>query len=74
MTLILSGMINICQMVAVIPVFIYLDRLGRRSLSIWGAVAMGIPHAIMAVIVGLYSSSWATHRGLGWFGVALVCK
>jgi len=72
MTLILSGMINIIQMVAVIPVFIFLDKLGRRSPSIWGAIAMGIPHVIMAIIVGLYSSSWSTHRGLGWFGVTLV--
>jgi hypothetical protein len=33
---------------------------------------MGIPHAIMAGIVGKYHSSWTSHTGVGWFGVALI--
>jgi hypothetical protein len=35
---------------------------------------MGIPHAIMAGIVGKFSKSWTEHPGAGWFGVALICK
>ncbi|KAI9842640.1 MAG: hypothetical protein M1837_007007 [Sclerophora amabilis] len=72
MGLILTGMVNICQLVAVLPALLYLDRLGRRNLTIWGGVAMGIPHTIMAGIVGKYSDSWSSHKGVGWFGVALI--
>jgi MFS family permease len=74
MTLILSGMVNICQLVANLPTFLYLDRLGRRKLAIFGGIAMGVPHAIMAGIVGKYSDSWTSHKSIGWFGVALICK
>lgn len=74
MSLILSGMINICQFVAVLPVLIYLDQIGRRTLAIWGGVAMALPFLIMAGIVGKYSTSWATNQGPAWIGVALVCK
>lgn len=73
MTLILSGMVNICQLVAGIPTFLFLDQVGRRKLAIFGGFAMGIPHLIMAGIVGRFSSSWTTHQGMGWFGVALIC-
>ncbi|KAI9759747.1 MAG: hypothetical protein M4579_002132 [Chaenotheca gracillima] len=72
MSLILTGMVNICQFVAVFPALLYLDRLGRRNLSIWGGIAMGIPHAIMAGIVGKYSCCWSSYRGVGWLGVALI--
>ncbi|KAN0093537.1 general substrate transporter [Hyaloscypha variabilis] len=72
MSLILTGMVNICQLVAVLPVLIYLDKIGRRTLALWGGIAMGIPHVIMAGIVGKFSTSWSSHTSLGWFGVALV--
>lgn len=34
---------------------------------------MAVPHIIMAGIVGKFHSSWASHPGVGWFGVALIC-
>lgn len=74
MTLILSGMVNVCQLVAGIPIFLYLDKIGRRKLAIIGGFAMGVPHIIMAGIVGKFSSSWNTHQAMGWFGVALICR
>jgi MFS family permease len=73
-TLILSGMVNICQLVAAFPTFLFLDKMGRRKLAIFGGFAMGVPHMLMAGIVGKFSSSWETHKGMGWFGVALICK
>lgn len=73
-SLILSGMVNICQLVAGIPTFLYLDKMGRRKLAIAGGFAMGIPHIIMAGIVGKFSSNWEAHQAMGWLGVALVCK
>ncbi|KFY89531.1 hypothetical protein V500_05633 [Pseudogymnoascus sp. VKM F-4518 (FW-2643)] len=70
--LILSGIVNICQLIACIGTVLCLDHFGRRNLAIWGGIAMGIPHAIMAGIVGKYHSSWSSNTGVGWFGVALV--
>lgn len=74
MSLILSGMVNICQLVAGIPVFLYLDKMGRRKLAIFGGIAMGIPHMIMAGIVSKYNDKWVDHPEIGWFGVALICE
>lgn len=74
MSLILSGMVNICQFVAGIPTFLFLDKMGRRKLAIFGGIAMGIPHIIMAGIVSKYNDSWESSPGIGWFGVALICK
>jgi hypothetical protein len=73
-SLILAGMINIGQLVGVTPTLLFMDKFGRRPLAIWGAIGMGIPHAIMAGLIGKYGSSWPEHQGLGWFCVALVCK
>ncbi|RMJ05048.1 hypothetical protein CDV36_014278 [Fusarium kuroshium] len=72
MSLILSGMVNICQFVAGIPTFLFLDKVGRRKLAIFGGIAMGIPHMIMAGVVNKYNNKWADHPGMGWFGVALI--
>lgn len=74
MSLILSGIVNICQFVAGIPAFLFLDKVGRRKLAIGGGIAMGIPHVIMAGIVSKYSDKWEANPGMGWFGVALICK
>ncbi|KAK9234662.1 general substrate transporter [Lipomyces kononenkoae] len=72
MSLILSGMVNICQFVAGIPTFLFLDHVGRRKLAIFGGIAMGIPHIIMAGIVSKYNNKWGSNPGMGWCGVALI--
>lgn len=74
MSLILSGMVNVCQFVAGIPTFLFLDKIGRRKLAIFGGIAMGIPHIIMAGIVSKYDKRWEDNTGIGWFGVALICE
>ncbi|VUC20277.1 unnamed protein product [Clonostachys rosea] len=72
MALILSGMVNICQLIAGIPTFLYLDRMGRRKLAIFGGIAMAIPHLVMAGVVGKFDGKWAANPGMGWLGVALI--
>ncbi|KAF9884617.1 hypothetical protein FE257_001439 [Aspergillus nanangensis] len=71
-SLILSGMINLCQLVGNVPILIYLDRIGRRKLAILGGLLMAVPHLIMAGLVGRFSSDWSSHTGVGWFCVALI--
>lgn len=72
MSLILSGMINIGQLVGACVTTLYLDQMGRRKLAIGGGVAMGIPHAILAGLVGTFNTSWTSNPGPAWFGVALI--
>jgi MFS family permease len=73
-SLILSGMINVGQLVGVVPTTLFIDQMGRRPLAIWGAIGMAIPHAIMAGLTAQYGNDWPAHPGVGWFCVALVCK
>lgn len=72
MSLILAGMINICQLAAGLPAFALFDKIGRRNIAIIGGIAMCIPHAIMAGIVNKFDGKWSANTGIGWFGVALV--
>ncbi|KAK6835213.1 hypothetical protein RU639_002326 [Aspergillus parasiticus] len=71
-SLILSGMVNICQLVGGIPILMYLDRVGRRKMAIIGGVIMAIPHLIMAGLMNRYSNDWPSHKAIGWFCVALI--
>ncbi|KAI8307591.1 hypothetical protein K4K61_003478 [Colletotrichum sp. SAR11_59] len=64
MPLILSGMVNICQLIAGIPTFLFLDQVGRRKLAIGGGFAMAVPHLIMAGVVGKFNSSWDEHPAM----------
>jgi hypothetical protein len=38
MSLIHSVLVNICQLIAGIPIFLFLDKIGRRKLAIVGGV------------------------------------
>lgn len=73
-SLILSGMVNVCQFVGGVPIMLYLDKAGRRKLAIYGGTTMAIPHLVMAGLMDRFSSDWATHQAVGWFCVALICK
>lgn len=72
MQLIMSGVINIVQLVGVTSSIWTMDVLGRRKLLIGGAVLMAVSHIIIAVLVGLYSSDWPAHKAEGWVSVALL--
>ena len=49
-----------------------MDRFGRRPLLLWGSFFMTISHLIIAILVGMYSNSWPSHRPAGWTSVAFV--
>lgn len=72
MALIMSGVFNILQLVAVGICFFIIDKLGRRPLAIFGALGGGVAWAIMAILVGLYSSDWPGHTAAGWAAVAMA--
>lgn len=72
MSLILSGILNILQFLAVVACFFIIDRVGRRPLAIWGATGMTIVYVLIAIIYGLYSSNWTANTSAGWACVALA--
>ena len=72
MQLIMSGVLNVTQLVGVITSLWTMDRFGRRPLLLWGSLCMTISHFIIAILVGLYSNDWPAHRPEGWVSVAFL--
>ena len=72
MQLILSGILNVTQLVGVASSIWTMDRFGRRPLLLWGSIAMCISHVIISALVGLYDKDWPAHRGPGWASVAFL--
>jgi len=72
MQLIMSGILNVMQLVSVSTSVFTMDSLGRRSLLLWGSVLMAISHIIIAALVGIYSDNWPAHRAQGWTSVAFL--
>ncbi|KAF2835788.1 general substrate transporter [Patellaria atrata CBS 101060] len=72
MQLILSGVLNITQLVGVTSSIWTMDRFGRRPLLLYGSVAMTISHVIISVLVGLYDGKWDDQTDKGWAAVAFL--
>lgn len=72
MALIMSGIFNILQWVAVITCFFIVDKVGRKPLAVFGGFAAGTAWMIMAILVGKYSSNWPAHADAGWAAVAMA--
>lgn len=72
MALILSGVFNILQLVAVFVCFAVIDKVGRRLLAIWGGFAMAAAYIVIAVLSGLYEDNWHAHMAGGWACVAMA--
>ncbi|KAJ5106599.1 hypothetical protein N7456_003274 [Penicillium angulare] len=72
MQLTMSGIMNICQVVACVWSLWGMDRFGRRKLLLGGAVCMFIAHLIIAVLVGKYEDNWPEHQAAGWVCVAFL--
>ena len=70
--LIMSGVLNIMQLLGVCSSFYTMDRFGRRPLLLWGSAGMAISHIIIAILVGKFSSNWPAHRAEGWVSVAFL--
>ncbi|KAF2013000.1 general substrate transporter [Aaosphaeria arxii CBS 175.79] len=72
MQLDMSGVLNICQVVACLWSLWGMDRFGRRPLLLGGGVCMIISHFIIAVLMGKFQDSWDTHKVEGWVCVAFL--
>lgn len=63
---------NIGQLVAVVIAFLIIDKVGRRTLAVWGGFSMGIPYIVIAILYRLYSKDWPAHPAAGWAAVAMA--
>lgn len=72
MQLIMSGVLNIVQLVGVTTSIWTMDVVGRRKLLLGGAALMALSHVIIAALVGIYSDDWPSHKAEGWTSVAFL--
>ncbi|OTA38589.1 hypothetical protein BTJ68_01358 [Hortaea werneckii EXF-2000] len=72
MQLIMSGVVNIAQLVGVTSSIWTMDAFGRRPLLLSGSTVMCLSHLIIAVLVGKFSDNWPAHRAEGWASVAML--
>ncbi|KAF5560790.1 quinate transport [Fusarium phyllophilum] len=72
MSVIMSGVFNMLQLVAVTVCFFIIDKVGRRPLAIWGGIGGGTAWGIMAVLVGVYNDKWSSNSSAGWAAVAMA--
>lgn len=72
MQLLLSGVINVTQLVGVATSLWTMDRFGRRPLLLVGAGLMCVCHLIIAVLVGKFGGRWADYATEGWVAVAFL--
>jgi MFS family permease len=72
MQLIMSGVLNVLQLVGVTTSIWTMDSVGRRKLLLVGAALMAISHIVIAILVGKFSNNWPAHRPQGWASVAML--
>jgi MFS family permease len=60
------------MLVTTIPMMLYVDKIGRKSVLISGAIAMAVCHLIIAVIFAKNQHQWPTHQSAGWAAVVMV--
>jgi MFS family permease len=70
--LLATGVTGIFQIVFTLPAVFFLDKFGRKSFLITGAIGMCICHLIVAAVDGSFENSWATHRSAGWASIAFI--
>jgi MFS family permease len=64
--LLATGVVGIIDFVSTIPAVMFMDRWGRKSVLMIGAVGMGISQLIVATIYCVYRNSWLEHKSAGW--------
>jgi sugar porter (SP) family MFS transporter len=72
MALIMSGVFNCLQLVAVAICFVIIDKVGRRPLAIWGAVGSTIAYVVISALSGIYGANWPAHSSAGWACIAMA--
>lgn len=72
MQLIMSGILNILQLVGITTSVWTMDPVGRRKLLLFGALGMLACHIITAALVGEFANDWPAHATESWVSVAFM--
>lgn len=72
MSLILSGVFNILQLVAVFVCFGIIDKVGRRPLAIFGGFGSCVCYVVISALSGKFEKDWESHKAEGWACVAMA--
>ncbi|KAI0070424.1 general substrate transporter [Panus rudis PR-1116 ss-1] len=70
--LLATGVFGIVIFLATIPAVIWVDQAGRKPILLSGSLLMTGSLVIVAIISGLFSNSFETHRAAGWAASAFV--
>ena len=75
-TLLATGVTGILQIIFTLPAVLLLDKFGRKTFLIAGAVGMFCCHIVVAIVEGLYEDNWNKNEGLdkaqGWVAIAFI--
>jgi MFS family permease len=71
-SLLATGVYGIVNCLSTIPAIIYIDRLGRRPLLMFGAAGTCISLVIVGGIIGAYGDTLSAHPAAGWAGIAFI--
>ena len=72
MQLIMSGILNVIQLVGVASTVLTMDYIGRRALLLSGSIFMALSHIIISYLVYSYGDDWRGYRLEGWVAVSLL--
>ncbi|KAL3471501.1 sugar transporter [Aspergillus californicus] len=75
-TLLATGVTGILQIIFTLPTVLYLDKFGRKTFLIVGAIGMFCCHIVVATVEGIYQDDWALNEGLykgqGWVAIVFI--
>lgn len=71
-SLLATGVVGIAMFVATIPAVLYIDKVGRKPVLMWGAAAMAFCHFTIAILFAKNADQWATQTAAGWAAVVFV--
>ena len=75
-TLLATGVTGILQILFTLPSVLYLDKFGRKTFLIVGAIGMFCCHIVVAIVEGLFKPKWDLDLGLdkpqGWVAIVFI--
>lgn len=71
-SLLATGVYGIVNTLSTIPALLFIDRVGRRPLLMFGAGGTCISLVIVGAIVGAYGDTLDVHKTAGWVGIAFI--
>ena len=74
--LLATGVTGILQITFTLPAVLWLDKFGRKTFLIAGAIGMFLCHIVVATVEGIYEDKWNLNLGLdkgqGWVAIVFI--